>query len=152
MCSVLTHAFIGVTAFSVEASAGEVKLGVIPKTSLFHINDSDHYDLMSYQKFLHTPLSGTPQKCFQSGPALANAGPESVCWRKKHPACHQGRKNLYLAQNRAWKQLLMTEARNKIGKSQNEPHDASFGHQRKGWVHTNRTGRKTHMINLKHQW
>jgi len=79
MCSVLTHAFIGVTAFSVEASAGEVKLGVIPKTSLFHINDSDHYDLMSYQKFLHTPLSGTPQKCFQSGPALANAGPESVC-------------------------------------------------------------------------
>jgi len=75
MCSVLAHGFIGVTTFSVEVSAGEVKLGVIPKTSLFHINDSDHWDLMPYQKFLHTPLSGAPQKCLQSGPALAKAGP-----------------------------------------------------------------------------
>jgi len=25
--------------------------------------------------FLHKPLSGAPQKCFQSGPALAKAGP-----------------------------------------------------------------------------
>ena len=50
---------------------------VMPKTSLFHSNDFDHYDLMPYQKFLHAPLmSGAPQKCFQSVPALANAGPE----------------------------------------------------------------------------
>ena len=27
------------------------------------------------KKFLHKPLSGTPQKCFQSGPAFAKAGP-----------------------------------------------------------------------------
>jgi len=27
-------------------------------------------------KFLHTPLSGAPQNCFQSGPALDKAGPE----------------------------------------------------------------------------
>ena len=30
---------------------------------------------MSLQKVLHTPLSGAPQKCFQSCPALAKAGP-----------------------------------------------------------------------------
>jgi len=80
MCSAETHEFIGVPAFSVEVSAGKVKLGVIPKTSLFHINDSDHYDLMPYQKFLHTPLSGAPQKCFQSSPTLAKVGPGlSLC-------------------------------------------------------------------------
>ena len=28
------------------------------------------------QKFLHTPRSGAPQKCFQSGPALAKTGPD----------------------------------------------------------------------------
>jgi len=28
------------------------------------------------QKVLHTPLRGAPQKCFQSGPTLAKAGPE----------------------------------------------------------------------------
>jgi len=63
-----------VTALSAEVSAGEVKLGIMPQTSL-HINDFNHYDLMPYQKFSHTPLSGAPQKCFQSGPALTNAGP-----------------------------------------------------------------------------
>ena len=31
------------------------------------------------KKFLHTPLSGTPQKYFQSSPALAKAGPVYVC-------------------------------------------------------------------------
>jgi len=30
---------------------------------------------MPAQKFLHAPLSGASQKCFQSGPALVNAGP-----------------------------------------------------------------------------
>jgi len=29
-------------------------------------------------KNFSTPLSGAPQKCFKSGPALANAGPASV--------------------------------------------------------------------------
>jgi len=29
-------------------------------------------------KIFSTPLSGAPQKCFQSGPALANTGPEYV--------------------------------------------------------------------------
>ena len=51
---------------------------VISKTSLFHINDSDHYDLMAYQKLQRTPLSGAPQKCFQSGPALSKAGPGAL--------------------------------------------------------------------------
>jgi len=48
---------------------------LIPPTSLYHINDFDHHHLMPYQKFLHAPLSGAPQKCFQSGPALVKAGP-----------------------------------------------------------------------------
>jgi len=48
----------------------------MPKISLFHINDFNHYD---YQKFLHTPLSRIPKKCFQSGlhllrPALERVG------------------------------------------------------------------------------
>jgi len=30
------------------------------------------------QKILHTPLNGAPQKCFQSGPALAKAGPGCI--------------------------------------------------------------------------
>jgi len=64
---------LGVTALSVEVYAGDVKLGVMSKTSLFHINDFD--DLMPYQKFLHTPQSGAPQKCFQSDPAHSKAGP-----------------------------------------------------------------------------
>jgi len=67
---------LGVTALSVEVSAGEVKMGSCPRPCSFTFNDFDHYDLMPYQKFLHTPLSGAPQKCFQSGPALAKAGPE----------------------------------------------------------------------------
>ena len=70
--SVVTHEFI--TALSVEVSTGELKLGVMPKTSPFHINDFDHYHLMPYKKFLHMPLCRAPQKCFQSGPELAKAG------------------------------------------------------------------------------
>ena len=68
----VTHELI--TALSIEVSAGEAKLGGMPKTSLFHINDFKQYDLMPYQKFLQTPLSGAPQKYFQLGPALAKAG------------------------------------------------------------------------------
>jgi len=64
-----------ITALSTEVSAGGAKLGGMPKTPLFHINDFKQYDLMPYQKFLQTPLSGAPQKCFQSGLALAKAGP-----------------------------------------------------------------------------
>jgi len=65
---------LGVTALSAEVSAGEVKLWSC---------DFDHYDLMSYQKFLHAPLSGAPQKCIQSGPTLAKAGP--VCDSSLYP-------------------------------------------------------------------
>ena len=52
------------------------------QVSLFHITHNFyHYDDPP-QKFLHTPLNGAPQKCFQSGPALAKAGPgsESNIW------------------------------------------------------------------------
>jgi len=42
---------------------------------LFNITDFYHCDLMPPQKFLHTPQSGAPQKCVQSGPALAKVGP-----------------------------------------------------------------------------
>jgi len=65
---------------------GEVQLGGMPpdtprlalllRASFFHITHYFyHYD--PPQKFLHTPLDGAPQKCFQLGPALAKAGPDS---------------------------------------------------------------------------
>ena len=57
--------------------------------SPFNITDFLHYDLMHLLKKFCTPLSGVPQKCFQSGPALASAGPEQMfmlvgtaCWRQ----------------------------------------------------------------------
>jgi len=79
---------LGVTEMSMERTwkvfAGEVKLGGMPpdtprlalllRASLFHITH-DFYHNDPRQKFLHTPLNGAQQKCFQSGPALANAGP-----------------------------------------------------------------------------
>jgi len=74
-CNSLLMNLLGVTALSIPVSSGEVKLGVMPPTSLYHINDSDHFDLIPYQIFLHTSLCGAPPKCFQSGPALAKAGP-----------------------------------------------------------------------------
>ena len=40
---------------------------------VFNITDFYHHDLMHPLKFLHTSLSGAPQKCFKSDPALANA-------------------------------------------------------------------------------
>jgi len=42
---------------------------------LCNITDFFHYALMYALKNFYTPLSGAPQKCFKSGPALANAGP-----------------------------------------------------------------------------
>jgi len=65
---------LGVTALSVEVYAREVKLGSCPRPP-FHINDFHRYDVCLPQKVLHAPLIGAPQKCFQSGPALAKAGP-----------------------------------------------------------------------------
>jgi len=50
--SVVLMTLLGVTALFVEFSAGEVKLGVMPPTSLYRINDFDHYDVTAYQKFL----------------------------------------------------------------------------------------------------
>jgi len=48
-----------ITALSVEICwRGET--GVRLKTSLLHINDFNPYDLMTYQKFLHTALNGDP--------------------------------------------------------------------------------------------
>ena len=43
-------------------------------TLLLHITRFFHYDFFAPQKFLHTPLSRAPQKCFQLGPASAKAG------------------------------------------------------------------------------
>jgi len=40
---------------------------------LFNITDFYYYIFMHPLKNFYTPLSRTPQKCFQSGPALANA-------------------------------------------------------------------------------
>jgi len=72
----VTHAFdYGLVRWSL-CWRGET--GGVPKTSLFHINDFNHYDLMLYKEFLHTPLSGAPQKCFQLGPALAKASPATI--------------------------------------------------------------------------
>jgi len=69
-------------------SAGEVKLGSMapdtPKLALhlpawlFHItHDFYHYELMTSSKISAHATEWAPQKCFQSGPALAKAGP--VC-------------------------------------------------------------------------
>jgi len=52
------------------------------------MTDFYHYALMHPLKNFCTALSGAPQKCFKSGPALANAGPECTtlinvlapCW------------------------------------------------------------------------
>jgi len=41
---------------------------------LCNITDFYHYVMHPLKNF-YTPLSGPPQKCFKSGPALANAGP-----------------------------------------------------------------------------
>ena len=66
-----------------KVSVGEVQLGDMPqntlrfalilRASLFHITDD--FTIMTLLKFLHTPLNGVPQKCFQSAPALAKGGP-----------------------------------------------------------------------------
>ena len=44
------------------------------ESHLFNITVFYQYELMHPLKILSTPLSGAPQKCFQSGPVLANAG------------------------------------------------------------------------------
>jgi len=42
---------------------------------IFHItHDFCDYDLMPSSNISAQPLNGAPQKCFQSGPALAKAG------------------------------------------------------------------------------
>jgi len=49
-------------------------LALLLRALLFHITHYFyHYD--PPQEFMHTPLNEAPQKCFQSGPALAKAGP-----------------------------------------------------------------------------
>jgi len=68
-----------------KVSSAEVKLrGIPPETltlycpfraSRFHItHDFYNFDLMAILKFLHTPLSGPPQKFFQANPAHDLAG------------------------------------------------------------------------------
>jgi len=71
---------------SVEGSVGEVKLGAWEprclasplRASLFHVTD---FYRDAPLKFLHTQLSGALQKCFQSSPALAEAGPAYYQWK-----------------------------------------------------------------------
>ena len=48
-------------------------------SSFFNIIDFYHYYLMHPLKNFYTPLRGTPQKCFQSGSELANAGHAAPC-------------------------------------------------------------------------
>ena len=47
---------------------------VMPSTSLSHQRFLSLWR-DTPQKVMRTPVSGAPQKCFQSGPALAEAGP-----------------------------------------------------------------------------
>jgi len=49
-----------------------------------NITDFYHYALIHPLQNFHTSQSGAPQKCFQSGPALANAGPANNDWRSAH--------------------------------------------------------------------
>jgi len=62
-----------VTALSIQVSAG---LSITLSDIAFNITDFYH-NLMQPLKNFYTPLSGAPQKqkCFQSGPALANTCP-----------------------------------------------------------------------------
>jgi len=65
---------LDVTALSIAVYPGEVL------ASPFRVSPfQNHRFLLLYldapsQKFLHTSLSGVPQKCFQSASALAKAG------------------------------------------------------------------------------
>jgi len=72
-----------------KVSSPEVKLrGIPPETlawhcpfraSRFHItHDFYNFDLMAILKFLHTPMSGPPQKFFQSNPTRDLSGPVST--------------------------------------------------------------------------
>jgi len=61
------------------------RLALPLRASLFHItHDFYHYGLMTLLNFLHTPLSGATQKCFQSGtaPAKAYPGGQPLFWFK----------------------------------------------------------------------
>ena len=82
--TVITHEFIGHYGVVCSSLCRRGKTGFVPKTSLFPINDFDIYDLAPYQKFLHTLLSGAPQKCFQSVPAFSKAGPDHYFDKEKH--------------------------------------------------------------------
>jgi len=99
--SVLTHGFIecygDVRGTNKERLCGRSKLGgIAPDTcslvfpfsglapshnlrflmiSMIITYDFCDYDLMPFLKILHTPLSEASKKFFQSGPALAKAGP-----------------------------------------------------------------------------
>jgi len=50
---------------------------IAPSGLAIYVTDFNHYD--APLKYLLTPLNGTPQKCFQSGPAHARAGLGRVC-------------------------------------------------------------------------
>jgi len=61
---------------SIEFLAGEVWRHLFGPR-FYNITDCDfyHYTLMQPLKNFYTSLSGAPQKCFKSGPALPNVGP-----------------------------------------------------------------------------
>jgi len=84
----------------VEVSAGEVKLGARQQISvaLLHLFAFPHCRFISLtwcpsQKIVHTALSGAPQKCLQSGPALAKAGPGFQHLIRVHISCNIYRKS-----------------------------------------------------------
>jgi len=66
---------------SVEGSVGEVKLRACLQSSVVWDRPfgprsfTSPISTMMPPQFLRTQLRGVPQKCFQSGPALAKAGP-----------------------------------------------------------------------------
>jgi len=74
--NVAPHAFIGCYGVvrCTVVYAGEVKLETCPRPS-FHINDFYRYDVMSPSTIYVHATGWGPAKCFQSGPALAKAGP-----------------------------------------------------------------------------
>jgi len=66
---------LGVTAFSVEISAGEVKLGIMTQDFALSHQRFRSLSLDAPSKFSAYATEWGPAKCFQSGTALAKAGP-----------------------------------------------------------------------------
>jgi len=86
LLSAVTHGFIGCYGVVHGCLRWRGETGVMPQTSQLGVTLSGFFFTSTIsvnmiwctsQNFLHTTLNGATQKCFQSGSALAKAGPAS---------------------------------------------------------------------------